>query len=395
MRLCKAGLAASVMAVIATASSASETLSQAPQLAAAVTAALTEFAIPGAAIGVWTPNGNWTMATGIADVATERSVKRADHFAIRSITKSFVVTVLMQLVAQSGSAINLDDPIAKYLPNIPNGNQITLRQLANMTSGLFNYTGSSAFLTAFVADPTRSWTTDELLAFAFDDPDHDPVNFAAGTRYQYSNTNTLVLGKLVEVLTGKPFDDVLRQQILLPLDLQSTSYLYGTMLPPPFVQGYAVSAEDPSPSEIVISFSALGFSGAMASTLHDLAGWGRALADGTLLPASLQQQRFATHPTAADPASPVYDAYGLGIGQVAGWWGHTGEGAGFEAAVFHQIDRNETFAVLLNATGTSDVPVKIFCRVLQILDEAPPAGSNSVCAPGNDGGSRSNATAAQ
>jgi hypothetical protein len=71
------------------------------------------------------------------------------------------------------------------------------------------------------------------------------------------------------------------------------------------------------------------------------------------------------------------------MGQVAGWWGHTGSGVGFEAAVFHQIHRNETFAVLLNASNAHDVPVRIFCRVLQVLDQSPAADSGSVCVPGS------------
>jgi D-alanyl-D-alanine carboxypeptidase len=80
----------------------------------------------------------------------------------------------------------------------------------------------------------------------------------------------------------------------------------------------------------------------------------------------------------------VYDAYGLGLGEVAGWWGHTGEGLGFEAAVFHQPDRDETFAVLLNATNAHDVPVRIFCDVLAVLGESPAADSGSVCVPGSN-----------
>jgi D-alanyl-D-alanine carboxypeptidase len=133
----------------------------------------------------------------------------------------------------------------------------------------------------------------------------------------------------------------------------------------------------------------------MVSTLRDLGSWGRALARGSLLPADLQQQRFVALATASDPQSPVYDAYGLGMGQVARWWGHTGEGVGYEAAVFHQIERNETFAILLNASNVSDVPVRIFCRVLAVLDEAPPPASGSVCAPGNDGGRPKTAASAE
>jgi D-alanyl-D-alanine carboxypeptidase len=362
---------------------ASEPLRQAPELDATVDEALQEFGVPGAAIGLWTPSGHWVRTVGLANVASAIPVMRRDHFAIRSITKSFVVTALMQLVAQSGGSLSLDDPIARYLSGIPNGDKITLRELANMTSGLYEYTQDPAFGEAFQADPTRVWTTDELLAFAFKDTSHPPTNFEPGAQYQYSNTNTLVLGKLIEALTGSTFSDVLEDQILQPLRLDSTAYLSGTKLPRPAALGYQGYTDDGQPFNVVIDASGLGFAGAMATTLHDLAAWGHALAVGVLLPHHLQQQRFEAHETSADPRSPIYDAYGLGMGQVAGWWGHTGSGAGFEAAVFHEIDRNETFAILLNASNASDVPVRIFCRVLHVLQEAPPAKSGSVCAPGN------------
>jgi D-alanyl-D-alanine carboxypeptidase len=383
MRLLKLCLVTCLAAGVSSVSFAGETLSQAPQLAAVVSAALKEFEVPGATIGVWTPNGHWVMATGLADVAPDRPVKRRDHFAIRSITKSLTVTVLLQLVAKSDGALSLDDAIAKHLPGVPNGETITLRELANMTSGLYDYTQDTGFREAFQADPARAWTTDELLAAAFDDRSHPAINFEPGTQYQYSNTNTLVLGKLIEALTGRAFEDVLKERILVPLELNSTAYLSGTELPRPAVNGYQGETPDGLPNNIVVSFSALGFAGAIASTLHDLAGWGRVLADGSLLPPDLQQQRFQTHVTAGDPTSPVYDSYGVGMGQVAGWWGHTGSGAGFEAAVFHQIHRNETFAVLLNASNAHDVPVRIFCRVLQVLNESPAADSGSVCVPGS------------
>jgi D-alanyl-D-alanine carboxypeptidase len=384
MRLLNLCTSAVLVCGLANGSLASEPLRQAPQLDVILDEALQRYGVPGAAAGVWTPNGNWVRTMGLADVASEVPVRRRDRFAIRSITKSFAVTLLLQLVAQSGGSLSLDDPISRYLHGIPKGDKVTLRELANMTSGLYDYIRDPAFLEAIQADLTRSWTTDELLAFAFDEQSHPPTNFEPGTRYQYSNTNTLVLGKLIEVLTGSAFSDILTDQILMPLELNTTAYLTGTKLPPPAALGYQGYTDDGQPNNIVIDASGLGFAGAMATTLHDLAVWGRALALGSLLPHDLQQQRFETHATSADPDSPLYDAYGLGMGQVAGWWGHTGEGAGFEAAVFHQIDRDETFAILLNSSNTHDVPVRVFCRVLQVLNEAPSTDSGSVCAAGNE-----------
>jgi D-alanyl-D-alanine carboxypeptidase len=385
MRLFGICLAASIAAALPGVSFASSgTLPEAPQLEAVVASALQTYAVPGAAIGVWTPNGHWIMASGLADVASGTRVRRNDHFGIRSITKSFTVTLVLQLVAASNGAISLDDPISKYLQGVPDGDAITLRQLANMTSGLFNYTASRAFQQVFITDLTRAWTPDELLWYAFNDPSHKPVNFSPGSRFEYSNTNTLLLGKFVEAVTGKPFAEVLAEKILDPLNLAATAFLSGTTLPSPASHGYQGETEDGVPDDVVINLSALSFAGAMATTLHDLAEWGRALAQGTLLPGDLQSQRFIARPTASDPASPIYDSYGLGIGEVAGWWGHTGEALGFEAAVFHQPVRDETFVVLLNASNAHDVPVRIFCEVLAVLGESPAATSGSVCVPGSD-----------
>jgi D-alanyl-D-alanine carboxypeptidase len=383
MHLARICIYACLAASLSCSALADQKLGQASQLDKAFDEALEQFSVPGGAIGLWTPDGVWVRTSGLADVASQIPVMRRDRFAIRSITKSFVVTLLLQLVAQSGGSLGLDDPIAKYLHGIPNGHKITLRELANMTSGLFDYTRSAGFVEAFQADPTRPWTTDELLGFAFNDPSHPPTNFEPGAQYQYSNTNTLVLGKLIEALTGQAFSGVLTDRILMPLELDSTVYLTGVKLPRPAVRGYQGVTDDGQPDVAVVNASALGFAGATATNLHDLARWGRALAIGSLLPSNLQQERFEANPTAADPNSPVYDAYGLGMGQVAGWWGHTGEGVGFEAAVFHNIDRNETFAVLLNASNAHDVPVRIFCRVLDVLHQAPPLTSGSVCAPGS------------
>lgn len=367
----------------ATTAFAGNTLPQASELDALIQPALQEFEVPGIAIGVWTPNGSWVRTAGLADAGAGRPVKLRDHFAIRSITKSFVVTLILQLVAQGNGSVTLDDPIGRYVAGVPNGDRITLRELANMTSGLFDYTRDPKFGVALQADLTRSWTTDELLAFAFDGQTHPVTVFEPGTQYQYSNTNTLLLGKVVEKLTDDDFDHVLETKILSPLALDNTAYLNGTRIPSPAAIGYLGETPEGQPDAIKVSFSGLGFSGAMSSTLKDLGNWGRALATGTLLPVGLQQQRFQAHSTKSDPSSPIYDAYGLGMGQVAGWWGHTGSGLGFEAAVFHHIGSQETFAILLNASNHTDVPVRIFCRVLHVLNEAVPAGS--VCAAANQG----------
>jgi D-alanyl-D-alanine carboxypeptidase len=345
---------------------------------AIVTAALKENNIPGAALVIDTPGSRWVQTFGYSDYAKQRPVKRRDYFAIRSVTKSFVVTAMLQLIAESHGAIKLDDTIGQYLPNIPNGDLITLRQLGNMTSGLYNYTVDPGFHKAFGKNPLRHWTPAQLLKFAFDSKYHGPIDFPPGTQYEYSNTNTLVLGLLVEALTGQKFAATLSAAILKPTGLASMVYMNGVSLPNPHSKGYQ-GFFDNQPEAVDINATSLNFAGAMASTVADLATWGEVLVGGELLPAKLQQQRFRAHATKGDPNSPLYDRYGLGMGEIAGWWGHTGSGIGYEAAVFHSIDKGETFAIEVNATNGHDVPAVIFCRVLHALHPGESVPGGSVC----------------
>ena len=340
-----------------------------------VETALREFHVPGAAVAIYTPSQRWIRTFGLADVSSGRKVDSRDYFAIRSVTKSFAVTAVLQLVAQSNGSVTLDDVIGKYVPNVPDGDIITIRELAGMTSGLFNYVSDQDFIRKFQKNLLRHWDVDELLNYAFHSSKHPAVVFTPGTQYQYSNTNTLVLGKLVETLSGQKFETFLEHSILAPLGLNSTFYLKDGGLPHPAVTGYQDFFDD-NPAAISANPSALSYSGAMAATIEDLATWGTALADGSLLPPELQRQRLIARKTAGDPSSPLYDRYGLGMGEVSGWWGHTGTGIGFQAAVFHQIADNQTIAILLNASNASDVPVHIFCRLLPLL-----AGSESETDP--------------
>jgi D-alanyl-D-alanine carboxypeptidase len=355
--------------------------SQAAQekIEAVVTAAMKEYNIPGAAIAIDIGGTRWTKTFGYADFADKRPVAETDYFAIRSITKSFVVTALLQQIAAINSTVSLDDPVGKYLAGVPNGTVITLRQLANMTSGLYNYSADPAFIAAIGKNLRREWTVQELLDFAFHSKDHPAINFTPGARYEYSNTNTLLLGKVVAKLSERAFPATLAADILRPTHLDNTVYLRGDTLPQPRALGYQ-GFYDNQPESIVLNASSVSYSGAMAATIQDLAHWGNILGGGRLLPAKLQQQRFIGRPTSGDPNSPLYDRYGLGMGEIAGWWGHTGSGLGYEAATLHNVARDENFAILVNAANGVDVPARLFCQVLHILHPVQKFPAKSVCA---------------
>jgi D-alanyl-D-alanine carboxypeptidase len=312
----------------------------------AVVDVMNRYHIPGAVAGVWVPGqAPWRIAQGFADVPTRRPIGLDDHFSIRSITKSFTVTVLLQLV-RDGSA-SLDDTIDRYVEGIPNGDRITLAELAGMESGVKDYSQVPAFQQAFVMDLGRTWTPQELVAYGVS---QSPV-FDPGDQYDYSNTNTVLLGLVVEKITQTPLGEAFRTRIFEPLQLSHTSYPSVVELPDPHPTPYDVDIgtgaidEDP-----LINPTALGAAGGMVSTLDDLAAWGDALGSGRLLTQELQMRRMSDAHAATN--GPEYDLYGLGIGSLRGWWGHTGSGIGFQAATFRDPRTGTTIAVLVSATPT-------------------------------------------
>ena len=305
-----------------------------------------ELDLPGAVAGVWFPEGEpWTQVYG--DVTTDM------RFPIRSITKSFTVTLLLMLVEEG--EVSLDDPISDYVEGVPSGDKITLRQLASMTSGLPDYSQSKEFQKKFSEDFARQWTTKQLLDYAFA---MKPA-FAPGDGYLYSNTNTVLLGEVVEKVTEQPLEELYATRIWEPLGMTSSSYPDSADLPPDTAEPFLIDPEtgthDPAP---LVNLSALGASGGIVSTLEDLHFWGEALGAGTLVGPTMQLEREQA--AAPVDGGPDYDAYGLGIGEIDGWWGHSGEGIGYNAIVMRQAGTGAIIVVLVNSSQEVNAATEIF-----------------------------------
>ncbi len=310
----------------------------------AVDNVFTAYHPPGALVGVRVGDeAPWLRAYRQADVARATPMSLSCTFPVRSVTKSFTVTLLLQLV-QAGR-VSLDDKVDRYVAGVPNGNLISLADLAGNQSGLADYSAQPGFLSVFVNDTLHVWTPQELLAFSF----AVTPAFLPGEQYQYSNTNTVLLGVVIEVVTGQPLGNVLSAQIFGPLGLKGTIYPASAQLPAPTPTGYSVDvitgvADDEPP----ISPTSLVGSGAIASTLPDLLAWGSSLGRGSLINATLQATRKSRARGATN--GPEYDSYGLGIGRIGNWWGHTGSGVGFQIATMYLASRDATVAVMVNAT---------------------------------------------
>ncbi|MEO1055581.1 MAG: serine hydrolase domain-containing protein [Actinomycetota bacterium] len=314
---------------------------------ALATAAMESFAAastPGAVIGVRTPEGTWVSTIGSADIEGSAPITADIHQRIGSITKTFTVTALLQL-AEAGE-LSLDDPIGDYIEGTPSPDA-TLRQLAQMQSGIPSYTLDDAFQEILFTQPDTVWTPEELVGLV---ADNDP-DFAPGEELFYSNTNTVLLGQVIEQVTGQPIQEVLQQQIIEPLGLTGTLFPTDSSIPDPHPRGYTTQGQDDAlPADATDWDPSWGFTaGAMISTLDDLLTYSEALATGDgLLGAELQAERIDSTVTDVPPNTPQR-SYGIGIGSQQGWYGHSGELPGFNTFMQHHLDSGITVIVMTNS----------------------------------------------
>jgi D-alanyl-D-alanine carboxypeptidase len=318
-------------------------------LAQAAATSFGEISAPGAVMAVETPAGRWIATIGTQDMGTDGMTgtipMTADvHQRIGSVTKTFTVTALLQLVDQG--LVSLDDPISDHVPGTPNPDA-TLGQLAMMRSGIPSYSFNEEFQHILFTDPDHVWTPQQLIDLVRgQEPD-----FAPGTQTSYSNTNTILLGMVIEQVTGRTIDQVIRTGIIEPLGLTGTEFPTDATFAEPHAHGYTVQGQDSGvPADATDWNPSWGWAaGAMTSTLDDLLVYGDALVAGdTLLGPSLQKARLDSFDFSIPPNSPAR-AYGLGLGLANGWYGHTGELPGFNTVIQHHLAKGITLVVMANS----------------------------------------------
>lgn len=301
--------------------------------------------VPGA-IGFARHGGQVTVAaSGVADIATRTPMTAGDRVRVGSLTKTFVATVVLRLVAEH--LLSLSDTIARWLPGlVPDGANVTIRELLQHTSGIYSYTSDPGFQQALAADPTRVWQPGELVRIAVA---HPPL-FPPGTSFAYSNTDYVLLGMIIHAATGHSVDQELQALIFEPLGLRNTSFPYADpRLRQPYAHGYLLSqpgATGPADAT-VMSPSWAGAAGAIVSTAPDLARFYTALLTGKLLPAPQLREMMTTVPIGSGAG------YGLGIISVplpcGTAWGHQGSFPGYLNNGFTTTDGSSQAVVLVNA----------------------------------------------
>ncbi|WP_424185379.1 serine hydrolase domain-containing protein [Actinokineospora sp. G85] len=274
---------------------------------------------PGVAVHAGNATSAWTLTAGTAQFGTNRPITAADHFRIGSQTKTFTAAVVLQLFDEG--RVELDAPVERYLPGVVTGNYdgrvITVRQLLQHTSGLVRDVRDPR------ANPDGTYALAELVASAMDEPRQS----APGTAIAYSNVGYMVLGMLIERVTGQSAGEAITNRVIIPLGLEGTSFPAPRTrgMPDPYLPGYGggrvggfyLWIDTTTTAEL----SRWSTSGNMASTLDDLVEFYQALGEGRLFSAEALAEMRRVVPVGEAGAGLGVDRVPLPCGGVA--WGRT------------------------------------------------------------------------
>jgi D-alanyl-D-alanine carboxypeptidase len=332
------------------------------KLESALSKAFAKTKAPGAMAGVWIGGKGWTAVRGSSEKGKQVTPTLADHTRIGSVTKTFTGTVILQLVDEG--KLKLDESIAKWFPSAPEASQITIRELGDMSSGINSYTADEAITTRYFTHPTAIWKADELI----DGGLALPRKFAPGKGFFYSDTNTLMLGKIAEAVTGKSIATLLRERIFGPLALKGTSFPSTAKIPTPFWNGYTDQNVEGNKVRDSTHWSPTfaGAAGQVISTLPDLHRWAIALGTGSLISKGAQQQRLKPNPYSVGEGRE----YLFCLGNDHGWLLHTGDIPGYNTTIGYLPKTKAVIVVMANTDieAEGDLPTpKITTALAEVI----------------------------
>jgi D-alanyl-D-alanine carboxypeptidase len=358
-------------------------------LQATVEKSAREMLVPGAMVLLRTPQGEFTINSGTTELGATIPPRADTYFRIASNTKTMTAAVILQLAQEN--KLRLSDPVSRYVPGVPNGDAITIAELLEMRSGLYNYTSAPELATGLDHEPTRVWTPDEVLAIAF----ARPPNFPPGTAFEYSNTNYALLGLIAEQVDRRPLAQAMRERLFGPLGLQHTLLPARDLntIPAPYAHGYLYGStsfalvDEPYPPEVQaagragtlqptdytdLNPSFAEAAGGVISTASDLATWIEALVGGRVLDTATQR-RWLNSLQPEDPSNPAGQQYGYGIAQLR-WasnavYFHGGETAGYNSFIGHDPTNQVTLVIWTNLPVSLEGHTTANALMVKVLDQ--------------------------
>ncbi|MFF1442404.1 serine hydrolase domain-containing protein [Streptomyces sp. NPDC058295] len=331
---------------------------QAREVLALVRAARKELGLKAALVKV-TVDGRELVTGADGESLTDVPATPAMHFRTGSVGIAFMGTVLLQLVQEHKA--RLDDPVSRWLPDLPHGDRITLRMLGDSTSGLHDYVTDPVFLKKLYADPWQHWTPEELVGISLS----HPLWYRPGTNWSYSHANFVLLGRALEKISGTPLDRLLRQRVMKPLKLRNTRSNDTALIPPPVLHAYDDERGTYEESTYFNPSWTTAPGAVLTQDICDLARSGQAIGSGELL----SKRSFDTqldpgtvglgHPTANCPATvclPMTEDFHFGIGVIVknGWVVQNPSFFGYAAVMAYEPHQRLSIAV--STTVGPDAP---------------------------------------
>lgn len=323
-------------------------------------------------------NGYWSVAAGMADLASGVQLQPCNITRVGSTVKT--LTAVSILLLQEEGLLAIDDPVSKFLSaeetaGLKNAESSTIRHLLQHSSGIYNYIQSLKFQTASLNDLEKVWLPDELLEYA---REKDPY-FSPGADTKYSNTNYILLGRIIEIVTGKPFYEFFNERIFEPYDLRYTQFAATNPVPQDIVRGYV---DFYSNLEVINATFYSGWDyytadGGLISNSHDLNVFMTTLFEGEML-ATPSLTAMTSWKTSSEQDSDGFKTdYGLGIFRIETGYGpayiHSGDAIGYFASMVYFPEQKVTITWAVNGnygsldqfSQSKEAMEKIFKTVLE------------------------------
>jgi D-alanyl-D-alanine carboxypeptidase len=327
--------------------SAARPASPAPKLQQAMEE-LVAAGVPGVVVLIREGDRTIRLSSGYGNLATKAPLRPTDRFRIASLTKTFVATVVLQLVEEG--KLSLEDTVERWLPGVvPNGENITVRELLAHKSGLFDYSQDPRVLKPYLSgNLSYYWAPRRLVQIAVS---HRPL-FAPGTAVSYSSTGYVLLGLIVRAATGNPIGTELNRRLFKPLGLHATTFSTSGHIAGAHAHGYFVVPNRPLQDVTGVSPSWYWTAGNIVSTADDVARFYRALLAGRLLSRAL----LRTMETTTADRHGVRWGLGIATGRLpcGAVWGHDGAVPGYDSVTYNSKDGRRQIVVWANSVTSSD-----------------------------------------
>lgn len=315
--------------------------------------------------------GGETIAMGaIGESADGVPATHEMHYRAGNISAGFLTTTLLQLVEEG--KVEIDDPISKWFPDLPDADHITIEMLASSTAGYLHFPNLPEFVDEFYRDPFRAWRADELIAFGT----RAGTQFPPGTSWLFSDTNLVILGEIVQKIEGRPLGQSIEERILRPLDLENTASPRDARIPSPVLHGFS---DERGTYEDATFWNPTWnlHSGSMTSRLADLMTWAKALGTGALLsPEAFALQTAPRTVGLGRMTESLY--YTFGIGVTNGWIVTNPSLQGYRELLAYLPARDLTIVLASTLRPDADMDpnhsVRIFnALAARLAPEDPPA----------------------